>query len=124
MEGFIEDNSDYGSPGDRRSSDRFPIQREVRYKILSGRDFVETGGGETINMSSSGILFTSEHELQEGKRLEMSVSWPARLDDKCNLKLVVKGRVIRSEEGRTAMSIEKYEFRTRSQNSFVAGNGF
>jgi hypothetical protein len=74
-------------------------------------------------MSSSGILFTAEHDLQQGKRLEMSVSWPARLDDKCNLKLVVKGRVIRSEEGRTAMTIEKYEFRTRAQNSLVATNG-
>jgi hypothetical protein len=124
MQGFIVDNTDYGSPGDRRSADRFPIVREVRYKLLSGRDFIETGGGETVNISSSGILFTTERELQEGRRLEISVSWPARLDDKCNLKLVAKGRVIRSEQGQTAMSIEKYEFRTRAQNSFVAGNGF
>jgi hypothetical protein len=87
---------------------------------MSGRDFTEMGGGETINISSSGVLFTSEHELQEGKRLELSVSWPARLDDKCHLKLVAKGRVIRTEAGVTAMSIEKYEFRTRGTQSTLS----
>ena len=125
MDGLTIDSIELEVTGDRRSADRFPIVTEVRYKILNGRDFVETGSGETVNMSSSGVLFTTEHELQQGKRLELSVNWPARLDDKCQLKLVAKGRVVRSEEGKAAMSIEKYEFRTRgSQNSIAAANGF
>lgn len=125
VEGLTIDSIGLEGTRDRRSADRFPIVRDVRYRVLNGRDFVETGGGETVNMSSSGILFTTEHDLQEGRRLELSVSWPARLDDKCQLKLVAKGRVVRAEEGKVAMTIEKYEFRTRgTQNTLVSANGF
>ncbi len=102
---------------DRRAADRFPIARELRYRVLDGRETVEVGCGETINMSSSGILFTTEHEIGPGRRLEVSVSWPAQLDDRCALKLVAKGRIVRSEPGKAAMAIEKYEFRTRGSNN-------
>jgi hypothetical protein len=63
-------------------------------------------------MSSSGVLLISEHTLVPGRRVEFSVSWPAQLNDKCALKLVARGRVIRFEEGRAAIEIQQYEFRT------------
>jgi PilZ domain len=99
---------------DRRHSDRFPIEREVRYRVLSKRSAEESGDGKTINISSSGVLFSSEHMLLPGRRLELSISWPAQLDNKCPLKLVARGRVVRFEEGRTAIEIQQYEFRTQS----------
>jgi hypothetical protein len=97
---------------ERRHSDRFPIEREVRYRIINKRGGEEAGEGKTINMSSSGVLFTSEQMLVPGRRIELSVSWPAQLNDKCALKLVARGRVVRFEEGRTAIEIQQYEFRT------------
>lgn len=99
---------------DRRHSDRFPIVREVRYRVLSKRTGEEAGDGKTVNISSSGVLFTSEHVLLPGRRLELSISWPAQLNNKCALKLVARGRVVRFEDGRTAMEIQQYEFRTQS----------
>src|SRR5256885_12040244 len=104
------------SPGnsgqsDRRHSDRFPIEREVRYRVLSKRSGEESGDGKTINISSSGVLFTSDHILLPGRRMELSISWPAQLDNKCALKLVARGRVVRFEEGRAAIEIQQYEFR-------------
>jgi len=99
---------------DRRHSDRFPIEREVRYKILNKRSGEETGDGKTVNISSSGVLFTSDHVLLPGRRLELSISWPAQLNNQCALKLVARGRVVRFEGGRTAMEIQQYEFRTQS----------
>jgi hypothetical protein len=101
---------------DRRHSDRFPIEREVRYKVLNKRSDEEAGDGRTINISSSGVLFTSEHVLLPGRRMELSISWPAQLDNKCALKLVARGRVVRFEEGRAAVEIQQYEFRTQSSN--------
>jgi hypothetical protein len=98
---------------DRRGSDRFPIEREVRYKVLSKRSNDEAGSGKTINMSSSGVLFTAEHFLLPGKRVEVSISWPAQLNNKTNLKLVARGRVVRCEDGRAALEIQQYEFRTQ-----------
>lgn len=99
---------------DRRSTDRFPIEREVRYRVLSKRNGEETGEGKTINISSTGVLFTTEHLLLPGRRLELAISWPAQLNNKCALKLVARGRVVRFEQGRAAMEIQQYEFRTQS----------
>ncbi|HYP14410.1 MAG TPA: PilZ domain-containing protein [Bryobacteraceae bacterium] len=97
---------------ERRSSDRFPIEREVRYRVLSKKDSYEEGTGKTVNISSNGVLFTTDRILMPGKRLELSISWPAQLDNKCQLKLVARGRVARLEQGRAAVEIQQYEFRT------------
>ena len=103
-----------GFPSERRAADRFPISREVQYKVLSKRGGPEAGGGQTVNISSNGVLFTTSHYLVPGRRLELSISWPAQLNDKCQLKLVARGRVVRCEEGMAAMEIQQYEFRTRA----------
>lgn len=102
---------------DRRASDRFPIEREVRYKVLSKRSADEVGCGKTVNMSSSGVLFTAQHFLVPGKRVEVSISWPAQLNNTTNLKLVARGRVVRCENGKAALEIQQYEFRTQGSSS-------
>lgn len=99
---------------ERRHSDRFPIEREVRYRVLSKRSGEEAGDGRTLNISSSGVLFTSAHILLPGRRMELSISWPAQLDHKTALKLVARGRVVRFEHGRAALEIQQYEFRTQA----------
>jgi len=63
-------------------------------------------------MSSSGILFTTESSLASGQRVELSVSWPARLNDNVPLKLVTVGRLVRVEAHQAAIAIERYEFKT------------
>jgi hypothetical protein len=99
---------------DRRGADRFPIEREVRFKVLNRKSPDETGVGRTINMSSNGVLFTTDQYLLPGRRLELSISWPAQLNSKVNLKLVARGRVVRCEEGKAAIEIHQYEFRTQA----------
>ena len=100
---------------ERRASDRFPIEREVRYRVLSKKNPDDGGSGKTINISSTGVLFTTEKLLIPGRRLEVAINWPAQLNDKCNLKLVARGRIVRFEQGRVAMEIQQYEFRTAGQ---------
>ena len=101
-------------PSDRRHSDRFPIERDVRFRVLNKRGGEETGDGKTLNISSSGVLFTSEHMRLPGRRLELSIRWPAQLNDLVPLKLVARGRVVRFEQGLSAIEIQQYEFRTQS----------
>ena len=99
---------------DRRVSHRLPIEREVRYKVIGGKQLVRpTGLGKTLNMSSGGVLFTTESGLPEGARVELAVSWPAQLNGATPLKLVATGVLVRSEERRAAISIQSYEFKTR-----------
>ena len=101
------------SQEDRRTAERFPIEREIRYRLLSTKGSETAGSGRTINMSSGGVLFTAEKVLVPGKSLEVSVSWPAQLNAKCGLRLVARGRVIRCEAGKAALQIQQYEFRTQ-----------
>lgn len=97
---------------ERRSAVRFPIEQDVRYKVL-GKNSLRIGTGRTVNISSIGILFTTEHFLNPGERIELSMNWPAQLDNKCPLKLVTSGRVVRAGDGTAAIAIDRYEFRTQ-----------
>ena len=102
---------------DRRASDRFPIEREIRYRLLTKRPVEDIGSGKTLNMSSSGVLFTTDQVMLPGRRLEVSVSWPAQLNNQCPLKLVARGKVVRSEPGVAAVEIQQYEFRTAGSST-------
>ncbi len=99
-------------PRNRRAADRFPLDREARFTVLDTRATPLTGKCRTVNMSSRAILFRSENRLTEGKRLELAVSWPALLNDTCQLKLVALGRVVRCHFEEAVIEIERYEFRT------------
>jgi hypothetical protein len=99
---------------ERRVSKRFPIEQEVSYRVLDHKAVVpESGVGRTFDISSKGIRFTTEQRLRSGKRIELSVNWPAVLEGGCLLKFVAVGRVVRVEDARASISIEQHEFRTR-----------
>ena len=108
---------------DRRRSDRFAIEREIRFRALNKRGGEEAGEGKTVNMSSSGVLFTTPQILRPGRRIELAISWPAQLNHKCALKLVARGRIVRFDNGVAAMEIQQYEFRTQSSPGVAAANG-
>ena len=99
---------------ERRSADRFPIEQEIRYRAVTRRQQDQGGSGKTVNMSSSGILFETQTDLAPGKQLEVSVAWPAQLNNKTPLKLVARGRVVRVDDRRAALEIQHYEFRTKA----------
>ncbi len=104
----------------RRSSERMSIEREVSYRVLNDRAGEIAASGKTVNISSSGILFTTEHMLLPGRRVEISINWPAKLDNKCALKLVARGRIVRFQEGIAALEIMHHEFRTKAIRASVA----
>jgi hypothetical protein len=90
------------------------IEREVQYRVLDSKAGEPAVRGKTVNMSSSGVLFTTEQVLFPGRRLELSINWPAQLNSKCALKLVARGRVARFQDGQAALEILQHEFRTRA----------
>jgi hypothetical protein len=98
---------------ERRVSARFPCRLSITYQTLESPIFTGQGSSETLNISSKGILFTSNEQFNTGQLLQVSLDWPARLENQVPLKLVAEGRVVRNASGQTAMTIEKYEFRTR-----------
>jgi hypothetical protein len=97
---------------ERRSRQRFRIEEDVCYTCLSGAR--PPGVGKVLDISSKGVRFTTEGLLKPGTLIELLVSWPARLNDTCPLKLMIYGSVVRSDNSVAAIRIEHYEFRTRA----------
>jgi hypothetical protein len=107
---------------DRRGSERFSIAREVHFRVIKKRSGKEAFGyGKTVNMSSSGVMFTTGQILPSRCRLELDVDWPAKLDNKCALKFVAEGHVVRSEAGFAVLEIQRYELRTKRSGSTSVG---
>jgi hypothetical protein len=115
IENFEENEIKTTNERERRMKRRFQIEQEVRYKMLYGQRIAETGTGKTLNISSSGVWFTTENMLTTGMPVEVSMNWPVLLNDSCPMKLMIYGCVVRSNEKGAAVAIERYEFRTQGR---------
>ena len=102
---------------DRRKKRRYPISMEVEFKIVKNYLVIGSGRGTSIDLSSNGIAFTTDKPLRLGSYLELSASWPVLLDGACPLKLVIFGKVVRSEGHFAAIASDRHEFRTRKAGS-------
>lgn len=100
---------------DRRRKFRFPIHRELRYKLLDEGGLMGGGTGQSVNIGSGGIAFSSDQELKPDAIIELSISWPVLLDDTCPMRLIVFGRVLRSAGRKSVCTIDKHEFRTQAR---------
>jgi hypothetical protein len=74
---------------------------------------LRAGRGRTINISSNGILIETEQALPLRTRIDLSISWPARLNNVTPLQLYIQAKTVRAEGCRTAARILRHEFRTR-----------
>ncbi len=98
---------------ERRRSCRYEIPSLVEYRLIQGKEVVESGIGQMVDMCSGGIRFRSSRTLPVGKEVRLSVDWPVRLNQVVPLRLCVTGRIIRSEGNEAVAKIKKYEYRTR-----------
>src|ERR1700728_5500387 len=99
---------------DHRRSQRFSLRLAVKCLRTEPPVTLERASiGESVNVSSTGLLFTTTEALLPGQLVKASIDWPARLDHRVRLTLVIEGPIVRKTRDQAAMRIEKYEFRTR-----------
>lgn len=103
---------DQSIAGDRRSDRRYELPLELRWKLIRRRKVLYTGEGQTLDLSSGGILFDSRRPLPVGLDVELSISWPILLNNSAPLQLVVMGRIVRSTGTQVAIRMVQHEFRT------------
>ena len=102
---------------DQRLRKRYSIALELRYKLLNKGRVERLGLGRTLNISSSGVLFEANDLLPAGGTIELAINWPFLLGAVINLKLVMRGRVVRTDAKTIAVKVEHYEFRTTGARS-------
>jgi|SRR5579884_1241197 len=93
-------------PVERRSSIRFPILASVKYEIDA-----RAGTSRTLDISSGGIAIQTDAILPAGRAVRVFINWPAPLDGRLPLSLVIDGNVLRSTECSAVVAISRYEFR-------------
>jgi hypothetical protein len=98
---------------ERRAKKRFTIERPVRYRFLYGTSLGQVASGLALEASSNGVWLEAEQELRIGDPLELLIDWPAQLNGLIPLQLVTAGCVVRVSGRKAAVSIERYEFRTK-----------
>ena len=99
-------------PWDLHSHHRFPIVTDLQYKLLAGATPV-IGSGRTMNMSSRDVLIESNEPLPHRAPIELALAWPVKVSSNVGLKLVVFGRVVRTQGNFAAVRFWPYEFRSR-----------
>jgi len=99
---------------EQRLNGRYPITLELQYKLLNKGRVEHLGVGRTLNISSGGVLFETDELLPATGPIELALSWPFLLQGICNLKLVMRGKIVRCDTGSKAIAVkaEYHEFHT------------
>jgi hypothetical protein len=90
----------------------YPIQLDLRYKVLNPNSTV-AGTGKTLEISSTGIVFIADGPIEPGTKVELSMAWPALLDNCVALQFVSEVKITVREGQTLRANIWKYHFRTR-----------
>ena len=100
---------------ERRRHCRFPISAPAKY-VLQGRH----GTAVMSNIGRGGVFLKAQNPLPVGQQVELFLDWPAMLDGRCPLRLVIQGQALRISERGSAVSILRYEYRLRHKAAQAA----
>ncbi|HEY1338471.1 MAG TPA: PilZ domain-containing protein [Bryobacteraceae bacterium] len=105
---------------ERRRDRRYAIQSDLEYSLMRRGRVVAAGRGQSIDISSGGMLFEASEPLPLGFSIAVVLPWPARFSQTLALELEVSGRIVRSEGNRIAIQIVHHEFCRKRVRSRVA----
>jgi hypothetical protein len=69
------------------------------------------GTGQTVNLSSHGILFEAKQKWLTGCNIELTIAWPARRDPEYRLELIVSGAIVRARGDLAAIRMRRHALR-------------
>jgi hypothetical protein len=87
---------------------RFPIDLPFRYNAGDQTGF--SGAGRVVNIGSSDVTVACRHQLKAGTPVELVIEWPARLNGRIPIHLVMTGRVMRCDASGFAVGACQYRF--------------
>ncbi len=67
-------------------------------------------------MSSKGLCLRCADAPELGSRVDVTVSWPASLENGCRLKMVARGKVVWRSKDAVGVVMERHEFRTMGKD--------
>jgi hypothetical protein len=91
-------------------------RRNQRFDLKLPFEIIRTGTntkmvGETKNLSSSGVLFTSNASVEIGEPIEYFITFPKPAGSRAEVRLRCVGTVLREDpESKFAATLERSEF--------------
>jgi hypothetical protein len=93
---------------EQRKNQRFDLK--LPFEIIRAGTSMKSIG-ETKNVSSSGVLFTSESSIPVGEPIEYVITFPKPAQSRYEVRLRCVGTVVREDpESKFAATLERYEF--------------
>jgi hypothetical protein len=93
---------------EQRKHQRFDLRLPFQI-VASGKNIKTTG--ETKNVSSSGVLFTSKAPVAVGDPIEYMITFPKAPGSRSEVRLRCVGKVLREDDQSAfAATLERYEF--------------
>jgi len=92
---------------EQRKHQRFELRLPFEVVTNGSRSKVR---GETKNVSSAGVLFTTESQLPVGESIEYMITFPRTPGARKDVRLRCVGKVVREDTQSFAASLERYEF--------------
>jgi hypothetical protein len=93
---------------EQRKNQRFDLR--LPFQIVSSGTSAKANG-ETRNVSSSGVLFTSKSAVPLGDAIEYLITFPKAAGARNEVRLRCVGKVVRQDrESAFAATLERYEF--------------
>lgn len=83
---------------------RLPVQL-----VRAGAMLVQKAG-ETRNLSSSGVLITTDARVPVGESIEYLITLPVTGEGASSVRLRCMGKVVRQDVFASAATLERYEF--------------
>lgn len=93
---------------EQRKSIRFELKLPVEL-IRAGARSIEHLG-ETKNLSSSGVLISTEALVSIGESIEYLITLPTTVLGEQAVRLRCMGKIVRQEIATSAATLERYEF--------------
>jgi len=82
-------------------AERFPIQTALRFRVSGVTEWIE---GKTINISSTGILFSTPTTMQPDTMLEMQIIFPPEITGGNPANVICTGPIVRTVPAASANS--------------------
>jgi hypothetical protein len=96
----------------------YPIKLVFQYRAYAHDRMVQTGAGETIEISSRALRLHISNELPpEVDQLDLSIAWPVPLGGVTPLQWTIKAKPAWRAAGWVFVCINSHEFRTASARS-------
>ncbi|HEY9140375.1 MAG TPA: hypothetical protein VIN93_05755 [Bryobacteraceae bacterium] len=91
----------------------YPLKLVLQYRAYSDSRLVQTGAGETIEISSRALRLSMPKELPpEVVELDLAIAWPVPLDGVTPLQWTIKAKPAWRAPGWIFVCITSHEFRT------------